>query len=98
MTSVRDIGDTLARERRVETIVQNIARRSLTPELRDLCQEIYRILLTYDAARLGDLWEHGETGFLIARIAMNQYRSSTSPFHRTYRWYSQHSTPLDNDR
>lgn len=98
MTSVCDIVEALARERRVETIVQNIARRSLTPELRDLCQDIYRILLTYDAARLGDLYEHGETGFLIARIAMNQYRSSTSPFHRTYRWYSQHSSPIENDR
>ena len=98
MTSVCDIVEALARERRVETIVQNIARRSLTPELRDLCQEIYLILLTYDAARLGDLYEHGETGFLIARIAMNQYRSSTSPFHRAYRWYSQHSSPIENDR
>ena len=98
MMSVNDIVDAMARERRVETIVQNIARRSLTPELRDLCQEIYRILLTYDAARLGDLYEHGEAGFLIARIAMNQYRSSTSPFHRIFRWYSQHSTPLENDR
>lgn len=95
--TVAEIVDRLAKERRVEIIVSNIARRSLTPELRDLCQEIYSILLTYDAERLSDIYEHGEMGFFIARIAMNQYRSSTSPFHILYRKYNLNAKPLDDE-
>lgn len=97
MTSVRNIVDAVGRKRLVETIVQNIASRSLTPELRDLCQEIYSILLTYDAERLSDIYEHGEMRFFIARIAMNQYRSSTSPFHTLYRKYNLNAKPLNDE-
>lgn len=97
MTSVRDIVDAVGRKRLVETIVQNIASRSLTPELRDLCQEIYSILLTYDAERLSDIYEHSEMEFFIARIAMNQYRSSTSLFHTLYRKYNLNAKPLDDE-
>ena len=97
MTSVREIVDAVGRKRLVEAIVQNIASRSLTPELRDLCQEIYFILLTYDAERLSDIYERGEMGFFIARIAMNQYRSSTSPFNTLYRKYNLNAKPLDDE-
>lgn len=85
---------TLANERRVETMVENIAHRSLTDDLKDLCQMVYVILLEYDEARLCDLWENGQINFFLARIIINQYRSSTSPFHAIYRKYQERSVPI----
>ena len=58
MTSRETIVETLARERRVEQMVVNIAHQTLTPDLEDLCQMVYLILLEYDEAKLQDLWEN----------------------------------------
>lgn len=85
---VREIVEELGRRKVVEYMVQNIAKRSLTPELKDLCQMVYEVILSYDEDKIIDLWEHRQIGFFIARIIMNQYRSRTSPFFRLYRKYS----------
>lgn len=77
--------ETLARWKRVEALVENIAHHSLTADLEDLCQMVYVILLEYDEAKLQDLWDNNEMNFFLARIILNQYRSSNSPFHATYR-------------
>ncbi|MGN0191081.1 MAG: hypothetical protein ACI39U_05440 [Candidatus Cryptobacteroides sp.] len=77
----------LARERVVETMVMNIARQKLTPDLKDLSQMVYEILLDYDEDKIQDLWEHRQIRFFIARIIINQFRSSNSPFHTLYRKY-----------
>lgn len=78
---------TLARERRVEALVENIAHHSMTADLKDLCQMVYLILLEYDEAKLRDLWENGQINFFLARVIINQYRSSNSPFHTLIRKY-----------
>ena len=83
--------DTLARERRVEAMVENIAHHSLTADLRDLCQMVYLILLEYDEAKLLDLWENEHINFFLARIILNQYRSSNSPFHTMFRKFQERS-------
>lgn len=75
----------IAQERMVESMVQNIAHQSLNDDLSDLCQMIYLILLEYDEDKLQDLWEHHQMKFFIARIIVNQYRSSNSPFHLLFR-------------
>ena len=75
----------LAKDRIVENVVMNIGHSKMTADLSDLAQEIYMILLTYDEDKIIDLWVNGEIGFFIARIAINQYRSSSSPFHIIYR-------------
>ena len=75
----------IAQERRVETMVENIAKSPLTPDLKDLSQMVYLILLEYDETKLLDLWEHGQMNFFIARIILNQYRSANSPFHKLFR-------------
>lgn len=77
--------DTLARERRVEALVENIAHHSLTADLKDLCQMVYLVLLEYDETKLCDLWENEQMNFFLARIIINQYRSSNSPFHTIFR-------------
>ena len=82
-----EIIETIAQERMVETMVQNIAHESLSvnADLSDLCQMVYMILLEYDEDKLQDLWEHHQMRFFLARIIVNQYRSSYSPFHVIFR-------------
>lgn len=81
-----EIVETLARERRVERIVQNTAHaRALSQDLRDLCQMVYAYILDYDEDKVVDLWETDALGYFIARIVINQYRSNNSYFHRLIR-------------
>ena len=86
--------ETLAKERRVEALVENIAHHSLTADLKDLCQMVYLILLEYDESKLQDLWENEQMNFFLARIILNQYRSSNSPFHSIYRKYQERSLSI----
>ena len=78
---VREIIGQMARQKVVEQMVENIARSSLTPDLQDLCQMVYVILLEYDPDKIQDLYEHGEMPFFVARVILNQYRSKNSPFY-----------------
>ena len=82
-----EIIEQIAKTRMVETMVQNIAHESLSTnaDLSDLCQMVYLILLEYDEDKLQDLWEHNQMRFFLARIIVNQYRSSYSPFHIQFR-------------
>ena len=75
----------IANQRMVEAMVQNIAHQTLNDDLSDLCQMVYLILLEYDESKLQDIWEHNQIRFFLARIIVNQYRSSYSPFHITFR-------------
>ena len=75
----------IAKERMVESMVQNIAHQALNDDLSDLCQMVYLILLEYAEDKLQDLWEHNQMRFFLARIIVNQYRSSNSPFFITYK-------------
>ena len=65
--------------------MENIAHHALTADLKDLCQIVYLVLLEYDETRLRDLWENGQMNFFLARVILNQYRSSNSPFHAQFR-------------
>ena len=94
MTDKETIIETLANDRRVEALVENIAHHSLTADLKDLCQMVYVILLEYDESKLQDLWENDQINFFIARIILNQYRSSNSPFHAICRKYQERSLSI----
>ena len=52
---------------------------------------VYMILLEYDEAKLQDLWENDQMNFFLARIILNQYRSSNSPFHTLFRKFQERS-------
>lgn len=80
-----EIIEALARGKRVETMIENIAHQHLSADLKDLSQMVYLILLEYDETKLQDLWEHNEIDFFLARIIINQYNSSNSPFHTIFR-------------
>lgn len=94
VTDKETIIETLAKDRRVEALVENIAHHSLTADLKDLCQMVYLILLEYDESKLQDLWENDQINFFIARIILNQYRSSNSPFHAIFRKYQERSISI----
>lgn len=85
MKSKTEIIEALARERKVETMIENIAHQTLSADLKDLSQMVYLILLEYDETKLQDLWENDQMNFFLARIIVNQYRSSNSPFHTIFR-------------
>ena len=93
-----EIIDQLARERRVETMLANIAKKPVSGTLEDLCQMVYLILLEYDDAKIEDLWENGQINFFIARILLNQYRSTNSPFHKLFRKYESKATDIETLR
>ena len=94
VTDKETIVETLAKDRRVEALVENIAHHSLTADLKDLCQMVYLILLEYDESKLQDLWENDQMNFFLARIILNQYRSSNSPFHAIFRKYQERSLSI----
>lgn len=75
----------LARERRVETMIENIAHQPLSANLMDLSQMVYVILLEYEESKLQDLWVNNQMDYFLARIIINQYRSSNSPFYTIFR-------------
>lgn len=89
-----EIINVIASEKMVEAMVQNIAHQSLTPDLKDLVQMVYLILLEYDEAKIVDLWEHQQMQFFLARIIINQYRSSNSPFHTIFRKFKERSCDI----
>lgn len=92
--SKSDIIEAIAKERMVETMVSNIAHQSLTADLKDLTQMVYLILLEYDETKLQDLWDNNQISFFLARIIINQYRSSNSPFHTIYRKFRERSEDI----
>lgn len=92
--SKSDIIEAIAKARMVETMVQNIAHHSLTADLKDLTQMVYLILLEYDETKLQDLWDNNQISFFLARIIINQYRSSNSPFHTIYRKFRERSEDI----
>ena len=75
-------------------MVCNIAHQSLTADLKDLVQMVYLILLEYDEQKLQDLWENQQMSFFLARIIINQFRSSNSPFYTIFRKFQERSADI----
>ena len=89
-----EIIELLATRKRVEAMVENIAHHELTADLKDLCQIVYLVLLEYDEGKLQDLWANDEMDFFLARVIVNQYRSSNSPFHYQIRRFRERSVSI----
>ena len=94
MTPV-EIAAILAKERRVETMVQNIAHaRTLTADLCDLCQMVYLLIMTYDPEKIVDLWENEQINFFLARVIRTNLTSPRSPYNAQITRFRQRSNPL----
>lgn len=87
---VAEIVEGLARARIVERIICNVSgfRPPLPPDLQDLAQMVYEVILTYDREKIKEMHERGQLRFFIARVVVNQFRSSSSPYHKIYRDYN----------
>lgn len=90
-----EIIDRMARDRFVEQVVENIARRRITGDLADLCQMTYLFLLETDDEKIADLWTKSQMGFYVACIIRKQLLASSSQFLRAYRKFSSRTVPLD---
>lgn len=90
-----EIIEELARSRYVERMVANICKTS-APELFDLAQMVYEILLTYDEAKIIDLYRNNQIGFFIVRIIKNQFYSQTSPFYMMFKRSLRRGVALEN--
>lgn len=96
MGNKSEIIASLAKERMVEKMIENISHQTLSSDLQDLAQMVYLILLEYDEDKILELDRLGQMRFFVARIIINQFRSSNSPFHTIYRKFKDKSVNLEN--
>ena len=85
MTKV-EIVDELSRTNTVEKIIYKLLPASKNrfdcPD--DLVQDIYVLLLEKDDKLIIDLYNKGELGFYLLKIARNQLLSKNSPYYTKY--------------
>ena len=81
-----EIIDELSKDNTVEKIIYKLLPASKNrfdcPE--DLIQDIYVLLLEKDDKLIIDLYNKGELGFYLLRIAKNQLLSANSPYFYKY--------------
>ena len=81
-----EIIDELSKEGTVEKIIYKLLPASKNrfdcPD--DLVQDIYLLLLEKDDKLIIDLYNKGELGFYLLKIAKNQLLSTNSPYFYTY--------------
>ena len=81
-----EVVDIIAREHLVERIVNKLLSSSKNPFdcPEDLIQEIYLLLLQKDDDLIVNLYNNGEIGFYLLKIARNQLLSVNSKYYYTY--------------
>ena len=81
-----EIVDELSRSNTVEKIIYKLLPASKNrfdcPD--DLVQDIYVLLLEKDDKLIIDLYNKGELGFYLLKIARNQLLSKNSPYYQKY--------------
>lgn len=90
-----EIVSALGLEGRVEAIVLRASgSRVLTPDLKDLCQIVYVVLLEYGDEKLSGFLERGSVDRLVGRIVKNNLRSRTSRYYYAIRAFRSRSSDL----
>lgn len=81
-----EVIDIIAREHLVEKIVYKLLPCSKNPfdYPEDLIQDIYLILLNSDENLIVSLYNKGELGFYLLKVARNQLLSVNSKYYYTY--------------
>lgn len=81
-----EVLDVIAREHLVEKIVYKLLPCSKNPFdcPEDLIQDIYLLLLQKDDDLIVNLYNKGEIGFYLLKIARNQLLSVNSPYYQKY--------------
>lgn len=96
MTKV-EIVDELSRSNTVEKIIYKLLPCSKNPFdcPEDLIQDIYLLLLQKDDDLIVNLYNKGELGFYLLKIARNQLLSANSPYYTKYIKFKAHSDELE---
>ena len=81
-----EIIDGLSKDSIVEKIIYKLlpASKNMFDCPEDLVQDIYVLLLEKDDKLIIDLYNKGELGFYLLKIAKNQLLSANSPYFYTY--------------
>lgn len=92
-----EIIDELSKNATVEKIIFKLLPCSKNPFdcPEDLVQDIYVLLLEKDDKLIIDLYNKGELGFYLLKIAKNQLLSANSPYFYKYIKFREHSDELD---
>ena len=92
-----EIIDELSRSNTVEKIIYKLLPCSKNPfdYPEDLIQDIYVLLLEKDDKLIIDLYNKGELGFYLLKIARNQLLSVNSPYYQKYIRFLAHSDEID---
>lgn len=56
-------------------------------DAQDLTQEVYVIMLEYEQDKLQKIYDNGHLKFWVARVMLNQYLRSSSPFKKKHHTY-----------
>ena len=96
MTKV-EIIDELSKDSTVEKIIYKLLPASKNrfdcPD--DLVQDIYVLLLEKDDKLIIDLYNKGELGYYLLKIAKNQLLSANSPYYTKYIKFGANSDELE---
>ena len=92
-----EIIDELSRSNTVEKIIFKLLSCSKNPFdcPEDLIQDIYLLLLEKDDKLIIDLYNKGELGFYLLKIARNQLLSKNSPYYTKYIKFGANSDELE---
>lgn len=66
-------------------------------DAQDLTQEVYVIMLEYDQVKLKTIYDNGHLMFWVARIMLNQYLRSSSPFKKKHHTYLKDENAILSD-
>lgn len=75
----------LYREKVIRNIITNM--NVFEGDIDDLEQEVFTILLEYDADKIIEMYHKKQLKFFIVGIVTRQYFSKTSPFYKKYKKY-----------
>ena len=91
-----EVVDIIAREHLVERIVTKLLSSSKNPFdcPEDLIQDIYLLLLQKDDNLIVNLYNKGELGFYLLKIARNQLLSKNSPYYQKYIRFQSHNDDI----
>ena len=91
-----EVIDIIARDHLVERIVNKLLSSSKNPFdcPEDLIQDLYLILLGKDDDLIVNLYEKGELGYYLLKIARNQLLSKNSKYYYTYIKFKAHSDEI----
>lgn len=92
-----EIVDELSRTNTVEKIIYKLLPCSKNPfdYPEDLIQDIYLLLLEKDDKLIIDLYNKGELGYYLLKIARNQLLSKNSPYYTKYIKFGSNSDELE---